>query len=216
MMTLATFSLQTALIPFVIGIVVLVLAVALVAWNASARGACSGPETVIFSRSPAKLLGGGVVFAVAVFAIPFVGIDSNNGIFLALFFVALFALVWCGQFLLPTLMFYVADHEGLSRQILGFKKTLPWHTIDWVYASRKTTSYRAYGIVKMGQSTQESVVAEAGARRQIKIVVKAWLVAGDAKPLLAAVQQRATSAQFGFDKQPFVYQRRGAGGAPRR
>lgn len=207
-MTLADFSLQTAIIPFAIGVVALVLAAGLVAWNASARGAYAGPETVIFNRSPAKLIGGAVVFALAVCAMPFVGIDSNNGAFLALVFVALFALVWCGQFLAPTLVFYVADHDGVTRQVLSIKRTLPWHTIDWVYPARKTTSYRAYGLVKVGQSTQDSVVVEAGSKRQIKIQVKAWLVDGDAKSLLAAIQQRASSAEFGFDKQPLVFQRR--------
>lgn len=40
---------------------------------------------------------------------------------------------------------------------------------------------------------------------------KAWLVAGNLDSLLDAIQQRATTAEFGFDKQPLVYHRRAAG-----
>ena len=214
-MALATVSAQTALVPFAVGIVVLVLTGVLLAWDAAARGAYAAPETVMFRRSPTKLVGGAVVLAICAFAAPFVGIDSNNGLFLALLFLAFFALIWYGQFFAPSLTFYVADANGLTRQILGVKKTLPWYAIDWVYPARKTTSYRAYGVVKVGQSAQDNIVAEAGPRRSIKIVVKAWLIGGNPSPLLSAIQQRATSAEFGFDKSPLVIQRR-RGGAPAR
>jgi hypothetical protein len=206
-----TFSLQSALVPFAVGIVVLVLTGVLLAWDAAARGAYAAPETVMFRRSPTKLVGGAVVIAICAFAAPFVGVDANNGLFLGLLFVAFFALIWYGQFFAPSLAFYVADANGLTRQILGVKKTLPWYTIDWVYPARKTTSYRAYGVVKVGQSTQDNFMVEAGPRRSIKIVVKAWLIGGDPRPLLAAIQQRATSAEFGFDKSPLVIQRRSVG-----
>jgi hypothetical protein len=208
---LATFSLQSALVPFAVGIIVLVLTGVLLAWDTAARAAYTAPETVMFRRSPAKLVGGAVVLAICAFAAPLVGIDSNNGLFLALLFVAFFSLFWYGQFFVPSLAFYVADANGLTRQILGFKRTLPWYAIDWVYPARKTTSYRAYGVVKVGQSTQDNIVVETGSRRSIKVVVKAWLVGGDPEPLLSAIQQRATSAEFGFDKSPLVIQRRSAG-----
>lgn len=212
---LATFSLRIALAPFTVGVVVLLLTAALLVWNASARGGYTAPQTVIFSRSPVKLIGGAVVLAACAFAAPFVGIDANNGAFLVLAFVGFFALLWCGQFIGPTLTFYVADQHDLTRQALSFKRSLPWYSIDWVYPERKTTSYRAYGIVKMGQSTQHHVIVEAGPQQRIKIVIKAWLVGGNPGPLLDAIQQRATDAQFGFDKQPLVYQRRAAGVIPR-
>lgn len=209
-MTFAAFSLQAALGPFAVGVAVLLLVAALLVWSARIRDSYTAPDTVIFARSPAKLIGGAVVVAVCAFAVAIVGIDPNNGAFLTLTIVGIFALIWCGQFLGPALIFYVADQQGLTRQILSFRKTLPWNTIDWIYPQRRTTSYRAYGVVKVGQSTQHNVIIEAGPRRSIKIVVNAWLVGGDSTVLLETIQQRAAGAQYGFDKQPLVFQLRNA------
>jgi hypothetical protein len=209
-MSLADFSLQNALIPFAVGAAFLVLTAVLLAWSSSARAAYIGPETVIFARSPGKVIGGAVAIALIAAVIGVVGVGTDNTAFIVLLLFGFFAVVWWGQFLVPTLVFYVADASGLTRQVLSFKKTLPWHAIDWVYPARKTTSYRTYG-VKMGQSTEEALLVEAGPRQKLKVVLKAWLVRGDAQPLVQAINERATAATFGFDKQPLVRQRRAAG-----
>ena len=114
-MPATSFSLSTALIPFAIGLAAIVVTAVLLFWNASAHKAYGGPETVVFARSPGKLIGGAAVIAICAFAAPFVGIDQNNGIFIGLIIVAAFALVWYLQFFLPSLTFYAADQTCLTR-----------------------------------------------------------------------------------------------------
>lgn len=213
MPALADAALAPALISAGVGVVLLALTAVLVLWTRSARAAHAGPETVVFCRGGAKLIGGAVVVALCAFAAPFVGFDGENVAIWLLFLLAFFALIWWGQFLAPFVVFYVADHNGLTRQWLSVKKTLPWHTIDWVYPERKTTAYRTYGI-KVGQSTEYNLKVEAGPKQSIKIVVKGWLIGGDVQPLTKAIEQRATSAEFGFDRSPVVIQRRNAGVVP--
>ncbi len=214
MLVLADAGLAPALISIAVGVVMLALTAALIFWTRSARAAArTGPETVIFCRGGGKLLGGAVIFAALLCAAPLTGFDVNGGAFIFLLLFAFFALLWWAQFLAPFLVFYVADHTELSRQWLAVKKTLPWHTIDWVYPERKTTAYRTYG-VKVGQSTEYNLMVEAGPKQSIKVIVKGWLIGGGARPLLDAIQQRATAAEFGFDRSPVVIQRRNAGVIP--
>ena len=47
-------------------------------------------------------------------------------------------------------------------------------------------------------------MVEAGANRKMKVLLKGWMIGGDAKSLVNAIDQRATGAQFGFDKSPVV------------
>lgn len=214
MLVLADAGLAPALIAVAVGVVMLALTAVLIFWTRAARAAAyTGPEAVIFCRGGGKLIGGAVVFAALLFAAPLTGFDVNSGAFIFLLLFAFFALIWWAQFLAPFVVFYAADHTGLTRQWLAVKKTLPWHAIDWVYPERKTTAYRTYG-VKVGQSTEDNLMVEAGPKQSIEVIVKGWLIGGDARPLLDAVQQRATAAEFGFDRSPVVIQRRNAGVIP--
>lgn len=194
-----------------IAVAVLLIVVLLLLWSAAARRAYSGPETVVFARSSWLVLIGAIIVAACVAGMGFVDTQSQNGLFVALVLIGLFALVFTGQFLVPALVFWVADQSGLTRQALAFRTTLPWHTIDWVYPARQTTTYRTYGI-KTGQSTTQSLMIEAGPKTKLKLTLRAWLVGGDSRPLIEAIQQRATDAQFGYDKYQAVRQRRLTGG----
>jgi hypothetical protein len=207
----AAFSLQSAAAPFAIAAAILVITAGLLVWSGSARRSHEGPGTVIFARSPWQLIVGALVTAGCVAGVGILGMDGNNPVVLTLILVAMFALVFALQFTAPALVFWAADNSGLTRQWLGFKKMLPWHTIDWVYPEQKTTTYRTYGI-KTGRSTVSSLIIEAGPRSRLKLVVRAWLVGGDSGPLVEAIQQRATNALFGFDKYSAVQQRRAMGG----
>jgi hypothetical protein len=214
MLVLADAGLAPALISIAVGVVMLALTAVFVFWTRAARAAAhTGPETVIFCRGGGKLIGGAVVVALCAFAAPLVGFDGENVAIWLLLLLAFFAVIWWAQFLAPFIVFYVADHTGLTRQWLAAKKTLPWHAIDWVYPERKTTAYRTYG-VKVGQSTEYNLMVEAGPKQTIKVIVKGWMIGGDAQPLLDAIQQRATAAEFGFDRSPVVIQRRNAGVIP--
>lgn len=208
---------MTALIMVGIGLALPLLTVLLLAGSAAARAGHQGPEVVLFTRSWRKPLALSVVFLLLLGASPFVGVDSNNAAFVWLLLLAFFALLFWLQFTIQALVFWVADLSGLSRQVLAFKTTLPWHEIDWVYPQRKRTNYQALGVVKVAQTTEDAIIVEAGPRRRITLALKAWLMGGDAQPLVHAIEERATNAQFGFDKQPLVLARRqGMVGVPRR
>jgi hypothetical protein len=198
---------DAGLISIVIGVLALILTAALLIWTRAARSARAGDGVVVFSTGGGKLVGGVIVIALYAFAAPFIGFDGNNGFIWLLVIVVFFALIWWAQFLAPSLLFYVADQQALTRQWLAFSKALPWGAIDWVYPERKTTLYRTYGI-KVGQSTASNLVVEAGPRQSLKVILKGWLIGGDPQPLLDAIQQRANSAEFGFDRSPIVVQRR--------
>ena len=192
---------------------ILLVTLVLLGWSAAARrGANPGPETVLFARSPWQLLVGAVAAAGCVAGLGFVDTQQNSGVFVALVLVGLFALAFAGQFLASALVFWVADHIGLTRQVLAYKTTVPWHAIDWIYPAQQTTTYRTYG-VKTGQSTIQSLMIEAGPNTKLKLTVRAWLVGGEPRPLVEAIQQRATDALFGYDKFQAVRQRRAAIGA---
>lgn len=213
MPALANAALVPTLISVAIGVVMLAATAVLILWTRAARSAHTGAETAVFCRGGGKVIGGAAVVALCAFVAPLVGFDGENVVVWLLLLLAFFALVWWGQFLVPFVVFYVADHTGLTRQWLNVKKTLLWHAIDWVYPERKTTAYRTYG-VKVGQSTEYNLVVEAGPKQSIKVVVKGWLIGGDPQPLLTAIEQRATSAEFGFDRSPIVIQRRNASVVP--
>lgn len=214
MLVLADAGFAPTLIAIAVGVVMLALTAVLIFWTRAARAAArTGPETVLLCRGGGKLIGGAVVVALCAFAAPLVGFDVNGGAFIFLLLCAFFALIWWAQFLASFIVFYVADHTGLTRQWLAVKKTLPWHAIDWVYPERKTTAYRTYG-VKVGQSTEYNLMVEAGPKQAIKVIVKGWLIGGNPQLLLDAIQQRATAAEFGFDRSPVVIQRRNAGVIP--
>jgi hypothetical protein len=198
---------DTGLISITIGVVALILTAALLIWTRAARSAYMRDGVVVFGRGGGKLIGGAVVIALCAFAAPIIGFDGRGGLLWGVAIVAFFALIWWAQYLAPSLLFYVADQQALTRQWLAFRKSLPWNVIDWIYPERKTTTYRTYG-VKTGQSTAYNLVVEAGPRRSIKIILKGWLIGGNPQPLLDAIQQRATFAEFGFDRAPVVQQHR--------
>lgn len=195
--------------PVAVGIAVAILALTLILvwWRAAIRRAHATPGTVTFTRSPWQLLVGGVIVAGCVGSLGFLDEQRDNGLLVALMLVGLFALAFAGQFLAPGLTVWVADQAGLTRQLLAFKTTLPWHTIDWVYPAQQTTTYKTYGI-KTGQSTVQSLIVEAGPKRHLKLTIRAWMVGGDARPLVEAIQQRATDAMFGYNQFQAVQQRR--------
>ncbi len=197
-----------SLVWVVVAIAILALTAALVVWtNALIRGYTSANAAVL-ARSPIPMVVCGVLLA-ACAAVPAVApINSDNVSFLLL--PALFLALFGAMFAQYYLVFWAADAAGLTRQALFLKTTLPWHEIDWVYGSVKTTNYRAYGIVKVGQSTQHDLVVEAGPKRKIKVTLKAFLSGGKPDALLRAIERQATSAQFGFDKFTAVRQRRAA------
>jgi hypothetical protein len=200
---------DAGLVSIAVGLAALIGTAVLLLWTRSARAVYAGDGVVVFGRGGGKLIGGAIVIALSAVAAPFIGFDGSNGFIWVMLFIAFVALLWWAQCLAPSLLFYVADQQALTRQWLAFRTSLPWSAIDWVYPERKTTSYRPYGL-KLGQSTTHHLVLEAGPKQLIKVILKGWLIGGDPQLLLEAIQQRATSAEFGFDRSPVVLRRRNA------
>src|SRR5262249_39114325 len=132
--------------------------------------------------------------------------DSNS---VGWYFLAIFLGILIYSAYLPTaLLVWIATPEGLTRQALSFRKSLRWHEIDWVYAKRKQVSQSALEVIPVAKWTEETVFVEAGPRRRIVVAMRAPLMGGNARPLLQAIQERATQSIFGFDQYPAVAARR--------
>jgi len=54
--------------------------------------------------------------------------------------------------------------------------------------------------IKLLQTKDRFLYVEAGPSRRMKIPISTWL-GGDATPLMRAIEQRATNAYFGGEKQ---------------
>ncbi len=180
----------------------------LLLWHAGAIRANRAPGTVLLARSPWVMLLA-AIFLLGVAGAMYV-IPLNHDSFWWYFLVIFLGVMIYGAYLPTALLFWVAAPEGLTRQALSFKKTLPWGQIDWIYAKRKQVSQSALEVIPVANWTEETVFVEAGAKRTIVVVMRAPLVRANAGPLLEAIQQHATHALFGFDQYPAVAARRSA------
>jgi hypothetical protein len=192
--------------PISLGIGIVLLTAILLVWNAVMRSNYRAPGTAILSRPPWVLLIAMlwlVAVSLVMVFVPFRQSDAVGWFFLVLFF----GLLVYGAYVPTTLLFWVADGEGLTRQVLSFRKTLPWATIDWIYDARKHMTQEAF-FLPVVQWSEETLIVEAGARRKITVVLRAPLVGSNARPLLEAIRQRAVNAEVGFDRFPAVTARR--------
>jgi len=197
-----------ALPSLTLALVVVVVTALLLLWHVAAVRASRAPGNVLLARPP------WVVPVAAIFLLAVAGamyiIPLNHDSFWFYFLAIFFGVLIFGAYVPTTLLFWIATPEGLTRQVLSFKKTLPWGQVDWVYAKRKQVSQSALEVIPVARWTEETVFVEAGAKRKIVVVMRAPLVRANAGPLLDAIQQRATHAIFGFDQYPAVAARRSA------
>jgi hypothetical protein len=197
------------LIWLAIGIVVLVVTGALVLWTTQIQRTYTAPGDAIFARSPVGMLVCGVLVALSC-----VGIALTNSADLAPWFVliGIFALLFGANFAQNYLLFWTADAQGLTQHYLVYKKVLPWQQIDWIYPSRKTTTFNTMGVIKVGQSTEEGLAVEAGPKLRTKLIVRTFMARGNPDALIAALRERATGAIYGYDQFPAVRERRAQSG----
>jgi hypothetical protein len=197
-----------ALPPFMLAGAVVGVTALLLLWHAGAVRANRTPGAVLLARPP------WVMLLAAIFLLGVAGamyiLPLNHDSFWWYFLVIFLGVIIYGAYLPTALLFWVATPQALMRQALSFKKTLPWAQIDWIYAKRKQVSQSALEVIPVARWTEETVFVEAGAKRRIVVVMRAPLVRANAQPLLAAIQQRATHAIFGFDQYPAVAARRSA------
>lgn len=189
------------------GIVFAALSGAMLIWNIGEQYTArrAGAPTLI--HAPWVLLALGVL-VVAAWMLPlFAPLTLDSSALVALpIFLTLLAYV---AYLPSTLLFWYADDAGLTRQVLAFRRTLPWQTIDWVYGAQQATTQQVYSAVTVAKWTDRVLIVEAGPERSLRVLLASLLVGGDAQPLLAAIQSRATRARFGFDQMPAVLRARG-------
>lgn len=207
---------QVDVIFWAVSLLFVVVTAVLLYITATIRGKYRAIGAVTYTRSPVGLILCTAVIVLGCGIAPFVGVAQGSGLGATLFVAAIFGLIFYAGCFQASLATFAADQQGLTYQLLAFKRALPWNMIDWVYPETKRTTVKAYGLVKVGSSTEKSLMIEAGAQRRMKIVLSGWVIKGDSAPLIAAVEQRATRAQFGFDKMPLVTHQRMSGGVPAR
>jgi hypothetical protein len=198
----------------VFGAFFLALTIVLLTWRWLALRAYRGSGVLRLSRGPWLVIVGLIlieaVCALDLLAAPIGG--DRVWLFLGYYlFIILYAV-----FLPSALLFWVADDTHLSVQLLGRKKAFLWHEIDWLYIQQNETTYKQ-GFIPIARFRDEQLVAEAGPRRRLEVVIRTPLAGGQASPMLQVIQARATNAFFGIDKLPAVQARRrglGPGYAP--
>lgn len=200
---LALLSLQDTWLFPLVALLALVFAVITLIGTSVAQRAHRAPGTVLFRRSIWPLLVPTLIVVACGIVPLFVAVDTT---LLAL--VLIFALIFYVSGIVVAPLFFVADQTGLTRQILFVKKTLAWQEIDWIYGSQTTTSYKAYGLVKVGQTSEQKLVVEAGPKKRMQIPLRVPMMRVRPDALLQAIQERANGALFGYDQRARVHQRR--------
>lgn len=200
---LALLSLQDIWLFPLVALLALMITVIMLIGASVAQRSYHTPDAVLLRRSPWPLLAPTLILVVCGIAPLFVTIDTA---LLAL--VLIFGLLFYASGIVVVPLFFVADQTGLTRQVLFIKKTLPWQEIDWIYGSQISTSYKAYGLVKVAQTHEQHLVVEAGPNERMRIPLRVPMMRVRPDALLQAIQERATRALFGYDQRAAVYQQR--------
>jgi hypothetical protein len=156
--------------------------------------------TVVYARRPWIFVLFAVVLTIAAGLPAFIRFDRDSIAFLLL--PLLFGALGSAQFVPTALRVWAAEQDGLTSQSLGWRKTFPWREIDWAFVHERRMDIKEMGI-KLFQTKDRFLYVEAGAGRRMKIPIS-----GDATPLMRAIEQRATNAYFGAEKQLDVERQR--------
>lgn len=163
--------------------------------------------TVVYARRPVVFLicAAGLVVVIALPA--FIRFNGDT-----IWVLAPLAFLAAGGFLqfVPTaLRIWAADQDGLTNQVVVWRRTLPWSAIDWAFVHERRTD-QTWNEIKLLESKDRFLYVEAGSNRRMKIPISTWL-GGDATPLMRAIERRATNAFFGADKHLEVERHRRRG-----
>jgi hypothetical protein len=176
----------------VVVVTLLILAVSLIL-----RRRYAAVGTVVYARRPWVFVLCAPVFVAAVALPAFIRFDLDSISFLLL------ALLFGGggfvQFAPTALRIWAAEPDGLTTQVIAWRRTFPWRTIDWAFVKTRRTD-QTFNEIKLLESKDRFLYLEAPPRRRMEIPISTWL-GGDATPLMRAIQERATNAFFGVEKQ---------------
>lgn len=156
--------------------------------------------TVVYARRPWMLVLCAPLFAVTMALPAFIRFDRDSISFFLL--PLLFGGGGFVQFAPTALRIWAAEPDGLTSQVIGWRRTFPWHEIDWAFVKVRRTDH-TFSEIKLLESKDRFLYVEAGPRSRMKIPISTWL-GGDATPLMRAIQERATNAFFGVEKRPEV------------
>lgn len=195
---LSAFTPDDPAVPLSVAAILVALILLILAWSAVIRRQHERIGAVVYARRPWMLVISGLAIAILVALPAFIRFNADTIWVLAapLCLAALFFV----SFLPTALRVWVAELDGLTSQTLAWRTTLAWKEIDWAYIYEKRTDIQELGVIKIAQTRERFLYVEAGPNRRMKIPISTWL-AGDATPLVRAVEQRAAGAYFGADKQ---------------
>jgi hypothetical protein len=204
---LSAFTPDSPAVSLVAAAVLLAVVLLILAWSAVIRRRYQTIGTVIYARRSWMFILFALMLVISVALPAFIRFDADTIYFLLL--LLLFGAGGSGQFVPTALRAWAAEQDGLTSQTLGWRKTFLWHEIDWAFVHERHTDVRELGI-KLLQTKDRFLRVEAGPNRRMKIPISTWL-GGDATPLMRAIEQRATNAYFGADKQLEVERQRRLG-----
>lgn len=204
---LNAFTPDSPAVPLVAAGALLAVVLLILAWSAVIRRRYQTIGTVIYARRPWIFILFSLMLVISVGLPAFIRFDADSIYFLLL--PLLFGAGGSGQFVPTALRVWAAEQDGLTSQTMGWRKTFLWREIDWAFVHERRTDVRELGI-KLLQTKDRFLYVEAGPNRRMKIPISTWL-GGDATPLMRAIEQRATNAYFGADKQLEVERQRRSG-----
>ena len=193
--------------PLAVAAAIVVLVLLILAVSAIIRRRYDAVGTVVFARRPIVFLICAAVLVVVV-ALPAVARFNDDTIWV----LAPFAFLAAGgfvQFAATALRIWVAEQDGLTSQLIAWRRTLPWDAIDWAFVQERRTG-QTWNEITLLATSDRFLLFEAGPKRRMKIPLSTWL-GGDATPLMRAIQDRAGNAYFGADKQREVQRQRRRG-----
>jgi hypothetical protein len=194
-------------VPLAAAAAVVVVTLVILAVSLILRRRYDAVGTVVYARRPLVFVLCAPVFVVAVALPAFIRFDLDSISFLLL------ALLFGGggfvQFAPTALRIWAAEPEGLTSQVIAWRRTFPWQTIDWAFVKTRRTGH-TFNEIKLLESKDRFLLVEAGPSRRMKIPISTWL-GGDATPLMRAIQERAANAFFGVEKQLEVERHRKRG-----
>lgn len=179
-----------------IGLFVLALAIVLLRRKARQLQTYTTQQTVIFSRRPTLFVFCAIIFAAAPIPALILSAFLPGSLTILGDYLLLSSLVWLialilfTTYLYATLSFFVANEYGLTWQRPFGKSAQPWGQIQRIYPSKDVSGFTKLAS-SVGQSHWKALVVD-----EMIIPLRIWLMSDDPKPLLRAIRQRATHAQW--------------------
>lgn len=194
-------------VPLAAAAAVVALVLLILAASAIIRRRHQAIGTVVYARRPWIFVLCAPVLVIALALPAFIRFDRDSIAFFLL--PLLFGAGGFIQFAPTALRMWAAEQDGLTTQVIAWRRTFPWDTIDWAFVQERRTDH-SWNEIKLLESKDRFLYVEAGPGRRMKIPTSTWL-GGDAKPLMRAIEQRARNAYFGAEKQLEVERHRRRG-----